>query len=361
MSQKSLVSRFGRMRFLVSVLVIVLVIAEAFAGWGRHKLGYQLAVAGYPTAARLTYATLASDRDSLALNNYAALLDMSMTNIPSRVERRRVFLQVRDMYNRAAANGLLAAQFNAGLQTYRATPPKSPDFPAAKEWLRQAADGGDSLAALAYARDLSFLRNSPEYPERMRRLRMLADAGSAEAQGLYGRALRGEDEERAIPYLRAAAQQGHFVATEELGFVLLRTAPDEALIWLRNAAEGGSIPAQGALGEIYKEGELVPVDDVQAVHWLGMAADQTNVRRRVPEVLYFLDRSGFRCCLTTGGWMDNINNDVDAAYELAELYAEGRGVERDLERARNLYAKAAKINWKDSQERLQQIEGELAR
>jgi TPR repeat protein len=361
MNRDAVQTLMARPRLLFGVILFaVIVIAEALSGWGRHQLAHALGTNGYKSGARFIYATLASDNDPLALNNYAALLDISMADIPGKTERRRVFLKVRNMYKRAAAKGLAAAQFNAGLQTYRATRPDSPDFPAAREWLRQAADKGDLLAGLAYARDLSRFTSNPEYPERMRRLQALADRGLAEAQELYGDALRATDEAGAQRYLRLAAQQGHSLAIEGLGFSLLRTSVSEGVLWLQKAAEAGSIPAQGALGEIYRDGDLGQPDYDKAVYWLTMAADKTSVRERIGEVLYFPDPSGFRCCLTVGGWMDNINNDIAAAYELAELYVDGRGVPQDLERARELYTKAAEIDWKDSKERLQEVERQLA-
>lgn len=339
-------------------LAVALIIAEALSGWARHKLGYQLAVAGYTGPARFIYASL---WDPLALNNYAVLLDIGAASISNRAERQRIYRDVSNLYDRAAAQGVPAAELNAGLLTYRMTRPKSPERTVAKDWLREAADRGDTLAALAYARDLSYLIASPEYPERMSRLRSLADQGIAEAQELYGTALRSTDEGAAVPYLRMAAQQGHYLAIEELGLILLRTDEEEARAWLQKAAEGGSIIAQHALGEIYMEAGGGELYDSQAVYWLSMAADKTNVRKDARQTLYFLDASGFRCCLTIGGALAVINNDIEAAYQLAELYVLGRGGERDLNRARELYARAADVDWRDSKERLSRVEAELAK
>jgi TPR repeat protein len=56
-----------------------------------------------------------------------------------------------------------------------------------------------------------------------------------------------------------------------------------------------------------------------------------------------------------------INNDIEAAYQLAELYVLGRGADKDVERAQELYARVAEIDWKDSKERPRQVEDALAK
>jgi hypothetical protein len=55
----------------------------------------------------------------------------------------------------------------------------------------------------------------------------------------------------------------------------------EALRWLRLAAEQGYAPAQGALGLQYFFGEGVPKDDVRAYMWWSMAAAQGLEEARV--------------------------------------------------------------------------------
>jgi hypothetical protein len=52
--------------------------------------------------------------------------------------------------------------------------------------------------------------------------------------------------------------------------------PEQSILWLRRAAEGGDTMAQHCFGIAYEKGEGVAVDIAQAVSWYRKAADQGN-------------------------------------------------------------------------------------
>jgi hypothetical protein len=94
---------------------------------------------------------------------------------------------------------------------------------------------------------------------------------------------------------------------------------EEAVIWLRKAAESGNVLAQDHLAYLYDAGNGIPQDDVQAVFWLRKAADQ---------------------------------GDPWAQSSLGTLYSEGHGVRQDYDLAAFWWRKAATQGDVDAQKAL---------
>ena len=109
-------------------------------------------------------------------------------------------------------------------------------------------------------------------------LERLALSGDREAAFTLGRAYKlGDsvplDTNKAARWLEKAAQLGHPKAGAELGLVLFQDGKgQEALPWLRTAADRGDSRAQYALGTIYFAGKFVPADSNQASLWMRRAA-----------------------------------------------------------------------------------------
>ena len=81
------------------------------------------------------------------------------------------------------------------------------------------------------------------------------------------------------PEFRQAAEQGHASAQFNLGvrYANGEGVPEddaEAVHWYQMAAEQGHALAQLSLGVAYDIGEGVPEDDAEAVRWYQMAAEQ---------------------------------------------------------------------------------------
>ncbi len=156
------------------------------------------------------------------------------------------------------------------------------DFAKAEEWLRraQAKAGGDNgLAEVATAR-LQELAESRERAAEIAALRRRADAGDAAAAAKLHEYLGSREDplfyspDEAMRYLRRAAELGEKYAQDELARQLLADHPDEALAWRRKAAEQGVASAQYDLAIDFGEGRGTTVDRAEAARWLMLAAAQ---------------------------------------------------------------------------------------
>jgi TPR repeat protein len=126
--------------------------------------------------------------------------------------------------------------------------------------------------------------------------RRLADQGDAAAQYNLGLLYAGgqgvpQDADEAMRWLRKAAEQGLLDAQFSLGFSLVFKALTdtsrvdraaaaaemaEAAQWARKAADRGNAPAQVLLGGLYDDLPGVEHDDVQAYKWFAVAAAGGN-------------------------------------------------------------------------------------
>ena len=176
--------------------------------------------------------------------------------------------------------------------------------------LRHRAEGGDSgaqfllghaygdgmgvpkdtqLMAVWYARaeDVaarSAVRVPANYTEALESIRQAAEGGDTVAQLYVGMAYdagRGVERNRvqAATWYRKAAEQGSASAACNLGVLAYegRGAKGdnaETVRWLERAAAGGSVMAQFSLGRLYATGDGVEKDTALAVRWLEKAADR---------------------------------------------------------------------------------------
>jgi TPR repeat protein len=153
----------------------------------------------------------------------------------------------------------------------------------------------------------------------MRWLRLAADKGLAEAQNevgvLYQQGLGVErNQAEAVKWFRRAADQGgSVVAQNNLAdiYVLGLGVPQdfkEAIKWYRIAAGQGSSYAENVVGVAYEHGFQVAQDDAEAFRWYRRAANK------------IYDRPG-------NTWIHS------PQYNIAAMYASGRGTAQDYVRA----------------------------
>lgn len=167
---------------------------------------------------------------------------------------------------------------------------------------------------------------------------------------------------------RTAAAAGESVAQYHLGMAYLNGVgvprdSKQALIWISKAAELGEVHAEYTLGLFYSEGYGVPKDMALARRWLRLAAGWNLPEAK--EALAKLDQYSpapvsAQAQFETGmsylhgregheknpalarDWLQRAatQNDPNAQYELALLYKDGLGGERDLTQARLLLQQA---------------------
>lgn len=117
----------------------------------------------------------------------------------------------------------------------------------------------------------------------------------------------------------------------------------EATELLREAASGDP-DAQNALGLAYAEGRLLPVDPVESARWHLAAAGQDHRGSQVELCrTYFSDRADLAILGQAARWCGAAaqQGDPEASFLMANLYSQGRGVQRDRDEANRLYRTAA--------------------
>jgi TPR repeat protein len=208
-----------------------------------------------------------------------------------------------------------------------------------------AAHAGDYVTALRLLGDLVDQGNT--YAERdlgimyikgqgvpqdfavgMRWMRLAADKGLAEAQNEVGILYqRGWGVERsgaeAVKWFRLAADQGLLVAQNNLAdsHALGLGVPQnlgEAIKWYRIAADQSSSYAENVIGIAYEQGLHVTQDDAEAFRWYRRAANK------------IYDRPG-------DTWIHS------PQYNIAAMYASGRGTAQDYVRALMWFTLAAAL------------------
>lgn len=249
--------------------------------------------------------------------------------------------------------------------------------------LRRGADAGDPEACYRLGRLLDDHRREPRDPAEAFRLFSLAagqgHAGAAFCAGVllqFG-SLGESDHVEALRFYRMAAERGHDRGASRVAELLrdggtgLEADPEEAERWRERAALLGSPDNALWLGARYREGAGVPRDEAKALELLSASAatgfppacgylgflrargDFAGLPRDLAEGLLLLRLGGVGCdaraqffagysLLRYGSPSDlpeaaywlrcgAANGDGDAAYELAWLFREGRGVPRDIE------------------------------
>ena len=192
------------------------------------------------------------------------------------------------------------------------------NYAVAVSWYQKAAlkQDGDSMLALAniYARGYGV---QPDLEKALYWLN-LAEANGQITGRVYGYlyldgVLVGKSIGRAYSFFLQAAEMGDPVAQYTVSMEYFRgkhlaKSPATALDWLIKSAENGYGPAYRVLGGIYANGSYgIARDNVKAGKWLALAKDENKA----------------------------------TALDVAEMYLEGRGVNRDIDKAIGYYNELA--------------------
>ncbi len=118
---------------------------------------------------------------------------------------------------------------------------------------------------------------------------------------------------------------------------------NEAVRWLRKAADQGLAEAQYVLASCYEEGYGVPRDDRMACEWYGRAAAQGHPKAQFElGARCFVGRGLPRDCSAGAAWLGKAaeRGNMAATGLLANCYMRGVGVEQDFARAYGLLLRA---------------------
>lgn len=182
-----------------------------------------------------------------------------------------------------------------------------------------------------------------------------AEGGYDIAQVSYAKALMAgagvpEDQKAAVSWFEKAVEQGNPQAMFEIGLLhkggMAGKEKDmrQALIWFIKAGESGFAEAQNTLGGYYKEGKLLPRDNVAAVAWFTRAAAQGYVASQVNLGLMFEGGFGVLQDIGRAGQLYQgaaASGNMVAMYLMANLLDQGKGLPRDQVGAYVLYAQSA--------------------
>ncbi|MCP1628116.1 TPR repeat protein [Citrobacter amalonaticus] len=182
-----------------------------------------------------------------------------------------------DWYQRAAKQGYRPAQKALGAVYARGERGK-PDTEQSLHWYSIWAQSGSASDQLEFAKLLDqypflLLKNKDELKKKW--LTDSANNGSPEGMLQLGYFLRSEEKNKAeaFNWFLKSARKGNASGQFAVGVDLLHEGKkEEAVKWLEQSANSGSMWAQEQLGEIYEEME--PVNPERALFWYQKAANQ---------------------------------------------------------------------------------------
>ncbi|WP_420335177.1 caspase family protein [Roseibium sp.] len=168
---------------------------------------------------------------------------------------------------------------------------------------------------------------------------------------LYGKVLdRAGNEPEAARQYRQSAELNNTNAMIELAVAYelgkgVEWQPEESLRLLNKSASRGNAEAMNHLAHLYTEGNLVDYDEIKAFQWFQKAAEAGN-----PEAAFYVagaydrgegvDRNDDKARFWYQRALKSDDSGI-AATNLAWMYLEGRGGDKDTERARQLLEQAA--------------------
>ena len=222
-------------------------------------------------------------------------------------------------------------------------------YPAAA----QAQQPDEATLRAWFEKGIEYSENK-DYEEAVYWLRKAADQGHEVAQNNLGYMYEkgygiAKDYKKAVYWYRKAADQGYEVAQNNLGYMYekgygIAKDYEEAVYWYRKAADQGYAAAQTLLGYMYDQGYGVAKDYEEAVYWWRKAADQGHedaqnnlgymygqgygVAKDYEEAVYWLRKAADQ------GY-------AAAQFNLGMMYYRGQGVARDYEEAAYWLRKAA--------------------
>ncbi len=187
-----------------------------------------------------------------------------------------------------------------------------------------------------------------------------ADPGkSVSADEYFEQAEKLENEGRyldaAILYMKAT-ELGHAEAPNSLGILYLHGAGVEedytkARMLFEEALRRGSPSAYKSLGFIYKTGRGVPLDSDKALKFFMYPAEQGDAMSQNEVGTIYQSKSNDEAYKQAAVWYGKSadQNYEQALYNLAHLYKEGKGVEKNPERYVSLLRRAAEQGYSFAQ------------
>jgi len=260
-----------------------------------------------------------------------------------------------EWYIKAAKHGHVLAQHYLGDMYFAGNENAPSDYQKARQWYLAAALQGYGPAQLRLGFlyvEAHFKGLAVNYAEAEKWFLKAAEQNAGDAQfrlgNFYHNYKRPPDKDKAILWLTLAAEGGHSVAMFDLARLLKdKKMPEQALGWMKKAAELNLLPAQMTLSEMYATGNNAPKDPAQSLFWtlkvaavpaispfwLNKAADiffegGPAIPKDYPQALKFYEQAAAK-------------DDPHALARLGLMHLKGLGVPADGTKARAYLEKAA--------------------
>ncbi|MDQ5988578.1 MAG: hypothetical protein CSYNP_04339 [Syntrophus sp. SKADARSKE-3] len=204
---------------------------------------------------------------------------------------------------------------------------------------RQKADKDDTAVQLLLASLYNFPQNQEESIKWYRRA---ADGNCAYAQLTLAQLLGREDEK--IIWFQRAGENGYPDAYAEIGDIH-RSKKNymEMLKWYRLAADAGDVRTQVKLGDLLREGKIVPKDITEAVKYYKMAADKRDISAMKSLATIYEKGEGVpKDLMVAIVWYKKIaEQDGEYGLKVAKIYHAGKVIPKDITEAVKWYRMAA--------------------
>ena len=237
-----------------------------------------------------------------------------------------------EWYRKAAEQGYAAAQDMLG-DCYRFGNGVTKDYDKAEEWFLKAAAQGNRYSQCSIGKRYYYGEGvEKDYPKAVEWFRKAADQGDAEAQNILGDCY----------YHGEGVTQDYAKAVD----------------WYRKAAEKGNRNAYSNLGICYYKGYGVTKDLDKSVEWFNKA------QQKGKDCSYWLG-----CCYEDLNnyakaieWYANGSDEGDSycSSRLGNIYQYGRGVQKNVAKAKEYYKKAIDQGSTDAKEYLAELEKEIS-
>lgn len=225
------------------------------------------------------------------------------------------------------------------------------DYEKAVQWFRASAEQGNATGQI----NLSYCYYYGEGVQKdslesLRWCQLALDQGLAGAQNLFG-VLFCKGNEKMEWYQRAADQNCEIAMVNLARSYKEMDKCDEALIWLKKAADNGLAMAKNTLGNWYFYGQCVEEDKAEAVKLYRYAAERGFAESQLYLGYCYAKGLGVKTDHKEAfKWymMAADQGNIVACYNLGLYYERGDGVEKDKKEALNWYTKAADMGYADA-------------
>jgi TPR repeat protein len=201
-------------------------------------------------------------------------------------------------------------------------------------------------------------KGTPEF-EALKRRAEAGDAGAQYSLGLaFSEGAHGVKPYRpsAIAWCFKAATQGHIGAQARLGAMFLDEAvkrnslgdTEKARTWLTKAATQGNVDAMYHLGVLLNKGCGLPPKPKAARGWFDSAANAGNVAA-LNQIGLIDEKAKDYVAAAKSFHAGAEKGDINAQYNFARCLRDGKGVEKDVEQARQLFQSAADLDLPEAQ------------